>query len=171
MKRCIIIFIISFCYACTDNENNSLDNTQIIDCDYHIDLSKYTPTEFLTRLKKKNQQELLHSDCPKEYLAMCNPADTNWIKKTDIPVLISYLDSNDVIAIPVYSTLASITIENHGQSTLANEAYSLIMGYRTRVYPTYSSIPLAGYKLDTFRLNDTLKEEILSWWADEASDK
>lgn len=166
MTKYTIIFIFFIFCSCA---NNLKDKNLIIDCDYNVDLSKYTPTEFLSKLKKK--QESPQANCPKEYLAMCNPVDSTWIKKTDIPILISYLDSNDVIAIPVYSTLASITIENHGQSTLANEAYSLIMGYKTGHYPPYSSIPLTGYKLDTFRLNDSLKEEILSWWAEEVSDK
>lgn len=164
-----MIFIFFICFSCADNQNNLKDKNLIIDCDYHLDLSKYKPTEFLSKLKKK--KETHQGNCPRDYLVICDPVDSTWIKKTDIPVLISYLDSNDIIAIPVYSTLASITIENHGQSTLANEAYSLIIGYKTGNYPPYSSIPLSGYKLDTFRLNDTLKEEILSWWANEASDK
>ncbi|HYG14166.1 MAG TPA: hypothetical protein VEC12_00325 [Bacteroidia bacterium] len=141
----------------------------MVDCDYHYDLSKSTPTEFLEKLRKApeflNKPRQTQDKCPKKYLAMCKPVDSNWITKADISFLIPYLDSNSVIAIPVYSTLASITIDNHGQSTLANEAYALIQGFRTGHYPPYSSIPLGGHEYDTFKLQDSLKEETLTWWA------
>jgi hypothetical protein len=61
-------------------------------------------------------------------------------------------------------SLLFITIDNHGQSTLANEAYALIQGFRTGHYPPYSSIQLGGDEHDTFKLQDSLKKEILSWW-------
>jgi len=167
MTKYTTIFLLFFCLGCSDNQNNGVDKDQQDDCDYHYDLSKSTPTEFLLKLKKPpellNKSGQHHHNCPKTYLVMCNPVDSIWIKKTDIPFLISYLDSNNVIAIPVYSTLASITIDNHGQSTLANEAYALIQGYRTGHYPPYSSIPLGGEQYDTFILQDSLKKETLTW--------
>ncbi len=101
-------------------------------------------------------------------LVMCNPIK-NWISKADIPILISYLDSNSTPTMPVYSTIASITIGNHGKSTLANEACHLILGYRNGIYPPYNTIPLGGKKDEQFKLEDSLKKEVLKWWDREKS--
>lgn len=167
IKRTIILFFI--CSACSSDQNQSARNKLVVDCDSHYDLSESTPTEFLIHLKKTHNPSIKSDryliSCPNTFFIMGNPVDSNWIQKEDIPLLISYLDSNNVIAIPVFSTLASITVENHGQSTIANEAYALIQGYRTGHYPPYSSIPLGGDEFDTFELHDSLKEETLKWWA------
>lgn len=155
MIKYTTLLILLFCFSCSNNENNGVDKDEAKDCNSHCDLSKTTPTKFLQGLKKT-------LECNR-HLVICNPVD-NWISKNDIPFLIPYLDSNSVIATPVYSTLASITIDNHGQSTLANEAYSLIIGYRTGKYPPYGTIPLGGDRFDTYKLEDSLKTEVLNWW-------
>lgn len=167
IKHTIILLFI--CSACSSDQNNNARKDLVVEFDDHIDLSKTTPIKFLMELRKVHKpaitSDLYISNCPNRIFIMCNPVDSNWIQKEDIPLLISYLDSNNVIAIPIFSTLASITIENHGQSTIANEAYALIQGYRTGHYPPYSSIPLGGDEYDTFELQDSLKEETLKWWA------
>jgi hypothetical protein len=173
MKKCLTIILFTFCLGCSNNELQKEGNKQdrkigeVVNCDdYHIELTRYTPVEFLKKLKVTNNVEnskgVSKNNCPE--LIMCNQVSKTWISKTDLPILISYLDSNTIKALPVFSSTASITPDNHGKSTLANEAYHLIQGYRKGVYPFYSSIPLGGNENNLFTLSDSLKSEVLNWW-------
>lgn len=169
----IVIILLACFVTCSNKQMNNTSAEQknkVADtpsCDYHRDLTKYFPAEFLNSIRlNTTSQNLPASDdscAHARYLVMCDPAK-NWIKEADIPVLLSYLDSNEVAAMPVYSTLASISISNHGKSTLANEAYHLISGYRTGTYPPYHSIPIDGKEADQFKLHDSSKTAMLTWY-------
>lgn len=155
------VFLVS-CSTSVDNEEINSDSN------YHRDLNQTTPFDFLLSLKKEPGSMSLKNgvlyDRDQFNFIMCNQVDSNWFRKSDISLFLPYLDSNYVIAKPVFSAIASITTENHGYSTMANEAYQLMLGYRYGKYPPYSTIALGGNRFDTFRLADSSKAEIISWW-------
>lgn len=156
----MVILLIS-CSTSVVNEDS------VPETDYHRDLRQTKPLDFLLSLKKPQGSITRINDARYDdefNFILCNPVDSNWFRGSDIASLIPYLDSNAVIARPVFSTLASITTDNHGYSTLANEAYHLILGYRNGSYPAYSTIPLSGNRFDTFVLADSSKIEIMNWW-------
>ncbi len=161
------MFLVACGQESSDRDLNLPDKVSPV---LRTNLSETSPLKFLMQLQRTNHfLKPINNKSANTYpyMAVCNPIDKNWISKKDISKLIPYLDSNNVRAIPVFSTLSSITFENHGQSTLANEAYALVVGYRSGTYPPYSSIPLGGDENDLFTLNDSLKKELLNWWQTE----
>lgn len=156
--------------ACNYHGDNGLDDSreEVINCGgYHYNLREMSPIEFL-KLRRRGLGEF-GGICSVNFLAVCDPISGDWIKIEDIPILITYLDSNEVIAIPVYSAIASFALDNRGKSTMAREAYYLIQAYRYKGgeygdYPPYCTIPLGGSEFETFKLEDSLKMDVLEWW-------
>jgi len=151
LKHFIIATLIILMTACTyQNKNNTTANVKNFDGD----LSKISALDFLKKLKEGNEIEY-----------WCHDAPDNWVKKPELPYLIKCLDSNDVLTAPVHNKKASLTLGNHGHTTLAREAYFMISSFRRKYsYPPYTTSNLDASTTSVIGLEDSLKIETLNWW-------
>ena len=162
MKKILILTILLLpILSCKDNSVNKIRIKSKIEHPVlylpQPDITKLSPIEFLNELKYKE-------NTPKDYFGYHNDSiPNNWVKKEHLPKLIEQLDNNQ-LAHPVVSVYASITIESHGLSTIGNEAYYLLLSYRTNNYPPYSTFNLGNNENDTTTLSLEKKNEMLNWW-------
>lgn len=88
----------------------------------YIDLLDYTPVELI--------QEL--ADSPRGHVFV-NEAVHGWIEKDSVPALVEIVSSDRRPSMSV--SLTTSPFLDKGESTLANEAYFMLLGYRHGVYP------------------------------------
>lgn len=89
----------------------------------------------------------------------------NWIRAEHIPMLIKKMDSEE-IAFPVISSYIFDSYNPKGFSTIGNEAYYLILGFKNGSYSPNFKTENNLKSNEIYRLTPARKKAMSDWWAE-----
>lgn len=135
----VILFLCS-ATACSNSSENSIDSRQ-------VQLDEHSPRELLAIMSEEGRGHIF-----------VLKQQESWVNQEDIPFLVQELES-DRGSMSV-SLLESSYLDD-GRSSIAAEAYFMLLGYKHGVYPPAPNS--TRHQLDS-------KADLLSWLENEQSD-